>query len=113
MPMQLIRDDILYVTFQLLSPKEMMATLDEVLEKVKSSEAKLNILADLRGVPVGRPYLEYATEKGQEIKEYTSKSAILGISGLKQLSYEHYEKFSNHVMTIFDDYDEAITYLKS
>ena len=113
MPVKRVEPDILYLTFILETPKQMIATFNEAFEILKSSENKLCVLTDYTSVPVSLEYLEHAMAEGNEVKEYISKSAIMGLTGLKEIYYEQYEEASNHVMKIFDTYEEAIAYLRS
>ena len=113
MPVKIVQPDILFLTFNLQTPKQMIETFNEAFEILKSSDKKMNVLEDYSGVPVSQEYLEYAISKGGEAKEYIAKSAIIGLTGLKVVYYQQYEKASNHVMKIFDTYEEAIAYLRS
>ena len=113
MPINVVESDILYLTFNLQTPKQMIQTFNEAFEILKSSKVKMSVLTDYSGVPVSQEYLEYAMSVGAEVKKYISKSAIIGLTGLKQVYYQQYEEASTHVMRVFDTYEEAIAYLKS
>lgn len=113
MPVKTVEPDILYLTFNLETPKQMIATFNEAFDMLKSSEKKLCVLTDYTNVPMSQEYLEHAMAEGEEVKEYIYKSAIIGLTGLKEVYYEQYEEASQHVKQIFDTYEEAIAYLSS
>ena len=107
--------EIVYTDYRMKSPEEMVLTLNEAITFISLLEnkgIKYLHLIDLRGVPVTT---EFAGTLIDQAKHHVgkSKSAILGITGIKRMFFKSYLFLSKSEMRSFQDKEQALQYLVS
>ena len=92
--------------------KQQLALLEEAANMIKS-KGQVRLLVDYNGVSGGIEYMTRLKELGNTIlKEHMKCSAVLGITGLKQVLFNGYNRAtrSNNVRA-FKNREEAIDWL--
>jgi hypothetical protein len=101
---------ILYVDFRKLYEEQVTANLEMEIKFIKESPAKVLILANVEGAAISS--LEKIKEVSKkEISPKVAKSAIVGITGLKDILLRAYNTFTGSTAHPFATEQEAMDWL--
>jgi hypothetical protein len=104
---------ILYVDFRdIKDQKKLVETLYDGEKLLRASVLKVPILADYRSAIVGREFMGAVKKLGKEvIKDKSKKLAILGVTDIKKLLLQGYNRFTGDNLIPFNDEISAKEYL--
>jgi hypothetical protein len=104
---------IMYVDYtHCKSPEEMIKVLYEVKAEYERTTEMFISVADFRGCYGSSEFLKEAQKVAREIiDQRTSKTAVLGVTGIKKVLLQSYNAFIKHKMVPFDTKEQAFEYL--
>jgi hypothetical protein len=115
MPVQWIEykgKKILFADYRGLKSEDLMLqNLKEEGEFYKSSNSKILSLSDFRDTYISKEFMDKVKQLGKEHKEKTAKSAVLGITGIKNIFINVYTAFTGESLKCFNDEISAKEYL--
>jgi hypothetical protein len=101
---------ILYVDFRKLYEEQVLANDELVIKFIKESPTKVLILANVEGAAISS--LEKIKEASKkEVTPKVAKSAIVGITGLKDILLRAYNSFTGSSAHAFATEQEAMDWL--
>jgi len=104
---------ILYADYRNLKSEELMlANLKEEL-KFYENATELLCLNDYRDTYISKTFMNKVSEAGKKYKHVHTRSAILGITGLKKIFLNSYAAITGDALRSFDDETKAKEYLVS
>ncbi len=104
--------EILIVSFRDCSnTEEMIALATKLKAEVQNSPGNLRILSDYEGVMLNAEYMSKVKEMGKEVQGKVTKSAVIGVGGVKKILLNAYNRYTRRNMVAFDSYDQAMSYL--
>ncbi len=104
---------IMYVDYKSCkNSQEMLNVLEDVAAEFRKTNEQFLTLNDFTGNFGTEEFLKRAKELGPEVFDAkTLKSAILGITGVKKILLQAYNKFVKNKQVPFDTKEEALEYL--
>jgi len=104
--------DILYCDFSTLMTKNFIELLDECYEFIKT-KIDLLIIFDVTDAPIFGEAFEHAKDFAKRIQPYRKKSALVGISGSKQMLLKSILLFSGSAKKVqaFSTKEDALNWL--
>lgn len=103
--------EILLIDYRGLSLDESFETLGQVGKMVAEKDEKVLILADVRDSYTSPEFMTRLKETGKQIKPMTQKQAIVGITGLKGILLDAYNRFTESASKTFSTQEEAKEWL--
>ena len=107
---------IVYSDLRMKTPKEMAEILNDSSVKLERFEAE-NVdrlyLLDLNGVPMTTEFADHAMRIAKRHVPLMTKSAIIGVTGIKRMFFKTYLVFSKSKMRSFQTKEAALDYLVS
>jgi len=86
---------ILYTDFgNLIKLDEQLQLLEELVTVLKASPVKVLILSNFEGASLGPEFMNRSKEVGKQNQNKISRHAFLGITGLKNILFQGYAKFT-------------------
>jgi len=104
---------IMYVDYsKCKNVEEMLNVLDEVRKEYERTTETFVAVADFRGTYGSSEFMQKANKLGKELLDKrTTKTAVLGVSGIKKILLNAYNALVNHKLVAFDTKEEAFEYL--
>jgi hypothetical protein len=94
--------------------QEMLQLLEQVADEYRKSNEKFLAVNDFTGNFGDNKFMDRAKELGPLVFDAkTEKSAILGITGVKKILLQGYNKFVKNKQVPFNTQEEALEYLVS
>jgi hypothetical protein len=103
--------EILFIDYRGLGLDESLKTLDQAEEVIVGSNNKILILVDTRDAYTSPELMARLKESGKEIRPKMEKQAIVGITGLKAILLDAYNKFTGSALRPFSTLEEAKEWL--
>lgn len=106
---------ILYLDYRGLNTfEEQVKIIEDVSKIVEKSPTPILSLANFEGISVGNEFMTRIKDWGKEYQPKIGRQAVLGISGLKNILFQGYLKFTGDKNTrAFDNETEAMDWLVS
>ena len=101
---------ILYVDFRKLYEEQVTANLDLEIKFIKESSTKVLILANVEGAAISSLQKIKETSK-KDVSPNVAKSAIVGITGHKEILLRAYNSFTGSTAHSFPTEQEAMDWL--
>lgn len=103
---------ILYADFRGLKGEAAIETLDLLAKAVSESPTKVLLLNNVEGGSASPEWMARVKELGKEVfAARVEKTAAVGISGVKALLLEGYEKFTGRTVKAFKTEAQALEWL--
>jgi hypothetical protein len=103
--------EILLIDYRGLGEEEIIETLKLVPERIRERPAPVLLLADVTDTTTTPAFMSLLKEVGVQIKPFLDKQAIVGISGLKRILLDAYNRFTGSAGGAFPTLDEAKEWL--
>ncbi len=106
--------DILVASFNECDGHEQMMDLAVKLrDEVVGSAGGLRVLTNYEGVLLNPQFMSKVKEMGKQAQGKVVKSAVIGVSGVKKILLNAYNRYTKRNVVAFDTYQQAIDYLAS
>ncbi len=103
---------VLYADFSDLQGQPGMDVLELVAKKVAASPGKVLILYNFEGAAANRAWMSRVKQLGRELFDAkVERAGALGVSGIKLILLESYEKFTGRNLKTFKTQTEALEWL--
>ncbi len=104
---------IMYVDYShCKNVEEMLQVLDEVRKEYEKTTETFVAVADFRGNFGSTEFMEKAKKLGKDLLDArTTKTAVLGVTGIKKILLNAYNAFVKHKLVPFNTKEEAFEYL--
>lgn len=103
---------ILYADFSGLQGQPGMDVLERVARDAAASPEKVLILYNFQDAAANRAWMSRVKQLGKEVFDAkVEKAAALGVSGIKVILLESYEKFTGRTLKTFKTEAEALEWL--
>jgi hypothetical protein len=104
---------IMYVDYtHCKNTEELLQVLDEVRREYEKTTETFVAVADMRGNFGSSEFMNKAKQLGKDILDArTTKTAILGVTGVKKILLNGYNAFVKNKLVPFDTKEEAFEYL--
>jgi hypothetical protein len=104
---------IMYVDYtQCKTVEEMLKVLDEVRQEYERTTEVFVAVADFRGNYGSKEFMQKASELAKDhLDKRTTKTAVLGVFGIKKILLNAYNAFVKNKLVPFDTKEEAFEYL--
>ena len=104
---------ILYIDYtKCKTTADMINVLEEAKRLYESTTEMYLVINDFTGATGSTEYMQKVKQYGKEIFDgRTTKSAILGISGIKKILLNGYNSIAGKRVVPFDTKEEAVEYL--
>lgn len=107
-------NEIIFVDYTGLKGKEAsLELLAKSVEALEQFDSPIPLLANLEDAITGPEFMKRSKELGSTFKNKTSKAALLGITGIKKILLQAYNKATGDNMIPFRDKDAALEWLVS
>ena len=103
--------EILFIDYRGLGLEESLETLDQAEEVIVGRKDKILILVDTRDAYTSAEFMARLKESGKEIAPKMEKQAIVGITGLKAILLDAYNRFTGSALKPFSIQEEAKEWL--
>ncbi|MFL7793416.1 MAG: STAS/SEC14 domain-containing protein [Anaerolineae bacterium] len=103
--------EILFIDYRGLGLEESLETLDQAEEVIAGRKDKILILVDTRDAYTSAEFMSRLKESGKEIAPKMEKQAIVGITGLKAILLDAYNRFTGSALKPFSTQEEAKEWL--
>jgi hypothetical protein len=104
---------IFYIDYRGLTKiEQQLQNLDDLTKLVKTAKPPILTIANFEGVSGGNEFLDRVKEWGKEHQSKMGRQAVLGITGLKNILFQGYLKFTGDKnMKAFDTEAEAMDWV--
>ena len=103
---------LLYADFSGLQGEPGMELLEMVASEVAASPGKVLILYNFEGAAANRAWMRRVKQLGKEVFDAkVERAAALGVTGIKVILLESYEKFTGRTLKTFKTEAEALEWL--
>ena len=104
---------IVYIDYRGMTKlEEQLQNLDEMTEIVKTVKPPILTIANFEGVSGGNEFMDRVKDWGKEHQSLMGRQAVLGITGLKNILFQGYLRFTGDKnMKAFDSEVEALDWL--
>jgi len=104
---------IMYVDYTACkTSQDTLVVLDKVKQEYLKTKEMITVLNDFRGAYGSQEYMKKVSELGKELFTIrTSKSAAIGVEGIKKILVNAYNIFAKNKVTIFATREEALDWL--
>lgn len=103
---------ILYADFHGLQGEPGMETLELVAKEAAASPEKVLILYNFEGAAANRAWMSRVKQLGKEVFDAkVERAAAVGVTGIKVILLESYEKFTGRTLKTFKTEAEALEWL--
>ena len=103
--------EILFIDYRGLGLDESLETLDRAGEMIAERKKKILILVDTRDAYTSPEFMTRLKESGKEMSSLMEKQAIVGITGLKAILLNAYNRFTGSALRPFSTLEEAKEWL--
>jgi hypothetical protein len=103
--------EILFIDYKGLGLDESLETLDQAGKAIAGSKDKILILVDTRDAYTSAEFMSRLKESGKEMGSKMEKQAIVGITGLKAILLDAYNRFTGSALRPFSTLEEAKEWL--
>jgi hypothetical protein len=103
--------EILFIDYRGLGLEESLKTLEQAGEMIAGRKDKILVLVDTRDAYTSSEFMARLKESGKEMAPLMEKQAIVGITGLKAILLDAYNKFTGSALKPFATQEEAKEWL--
>jgi hypothetical protein len=103
---------ILYVDFRGMDEHQMIAQLDVLAKEIAQAPGELLVLNNFEGASATTKFMARAKQTGKDrVGTKVTKSAALGITGVKEILLAGYNRFTGRSLVPFKTEAEALEWL--
>lgn len=103
--------EILFIDYRGLGLEESLETLEQVDKIMAERNEKALILVDTRDTYTSAEFMARLKESGKRMRPLMEKQAIVGITGLKAILLDAYNRFTGSALRPFSTLEEAKEWL--
>jgi hypothetical protein len=103
--------EILFIDYRGLGMDESLETLEQVEKIITERKEKVLILVDTRDTYTSAEFMARLKETGKQMRPLMKKQAIVGITGLKAILLDAYNRFTGASLRPFSTLAEAKEWL--
>lgn len=109
---QYLAEEILFVDFSYANA----ATFRAVAERCRSvvqgrPHASIRTLVDVSGTSFDKEVIQVAADLAKHNRPYVVRSAVIGVTGLRQIAFSAVAKLSGRDMRLFNSRDDAVSWV--
>jgi phenylalanyl-tRNA synthetase beta subunit len=103
--------EILFIDYRGLGMEESLETLNRANEMMQERGGKILVLVDTRDTYTSPEFMARLKESGKQLGSVMEKQAVVGITGLKAILLDAYNRFTGASLRPFSTQEEAKEWL--